>query len=1011
MNTSGDWNDTRTSVMETSGDWNDARTTLNASSADWYDARTTLNTSSADWYDSRTTLNASSADWYDTRTSVMETSGEWDSVYDLVHTTSGYGYATVGVDGKLEEHLVPNLSITETYVVTYDSSVEELCNGTLQGVVDIERGDVVIITQTEQNLIAVVDNPTGVYHQGFDTFDGFSKLQTPTDYIKTINGKQGLMVVLNPDDMDDTSTAHKFVDELQKYNWDSTFSTVCATSANWNSVYTSVNETSGEWDSVYSFVNSDSATNNTDYNQTTFVNASGDTVTGDLVIEETLTVEGDTHLESTAYVSTLDVSAHTTLNTVNISGASVFGCPVAEPLTAKLYYNLKIPGHPNLEARNGTAVSSFDIPNEGDITYTDHEFFHSVHALGSGPGGFTTPANTWSVFNLRVVQSDGTEIPVELENMYSKRKPHPTGGHDGHSVFGSFVVPKLDQPSIPSVSVCGDVVFDKNLHVKGDIRVDGNAFLSAGVDGNINVGDADTDNVVFRADVDSDFLADKKDTYTLGSETKRWLATYSLSGLFEYVEIHDLNVDGVATFKGKTDRGPGVVIKGTPTGLFDLDPYGFEDLGTPRPDYMLPDVDITGDVAVHGSLSAENAHIFSLTASHFKAEYEKLTVNDGDIEMLNGSFRQRGGNMWIESDLGHIDDENTYMRFQPDEITFTCHDVQMLKFQELTTGDDVITVGDISDSVDLVVQNPTDNNTLFIDGDTGYIGIGTNTPAEKLHVEHGQVQLAAGDRDGALMITSGTTQERVDKTGSIRWNSELNRYEGYNDDTKSWVAFGGMGDSDGDTYISVDAGDYPDSDRLALYTVGCSAMTIYPNQTVAFAGDIQFDNITIYDNNSVTGPLTATTEFIYLKVNGKDRAIRLWATPEDTREDIETFHGESVTHIGDECGLGHGGQIPTQTISAHPVLNNPPTQRTDVDSDGDGIIDYLDPDDDNDGIPDFADADHPTNILEPDSDGDGIIDKYDPDAFSNTGIWEHGVDITWESYVYPWESRGPNNKY
>ena len=817
----------------------------------------------------------------------METSGSWNSVYSHVNNTSGYGYATVGADGRLEEHLVPNLSITETYVVTYDDSVADLCSGQLQGPVDIERGDVVIITSTEQNLIAVIDNPTGSYNTGFDTFDGFSKLQTPTDYIKTINGKQGLMVTLNPDDMDDDVTAHKFVDKLQKYNWDSTFATVCAASAEWDSVYTSVNETSAEWDSVYSFVNSDSATNNTDYNQTTFVNASGDTITGDLIIEGEATVKSDTYLEATTFASTFNVSAHTTLETLNVSGATVIS-------------------------------STVDV----------HE----------------------------------------------------------------------------------DTVLHSDLHVKGDLRVDGNAFLSAGSDGNINVGDVDTDNVVFRADVDSNFLADKKDIYTLGSEAKRWLATYSMSGLFDYVDIHDLDVSGVAKFTGKTDeRGPGIVVRGTPTGIFDLGPYGFDDNGIPRADSMDPDVDIVGDVAIHGSLSADNAHIFSLTASHFKAEYQKLMVNDGDLELLNGNIKQRGGNVLIESDLGHVDDENTYMRFQPDEITFYCHDVKMLQFQELTTGDDIITIGDSGDAVDIIVQNPTDTTTLYIDGDKAYIGIGTDAPAEKLHVATGQAQFATGDNAGAVMITSGTTDERVDKTGSIRWNSELNRYEGYRDDTKSWVSLQSVGDSDGDTYVSVDAGDYPDSDRLALYTAGCSAMTLYPNQTVAFAGDIQFDNITIYDNDSVTGPLSATTEFIYLKVNGKDRAIRLWATPEDTREDIETLHGENVTHIGDECGLGHGGQIPTQTISAHPVLFSPPTQRIGLDTDGDGIVDYLDPDDDGDGIPDYMDMDHELTEGMNDSDGDGIADPFDTDRFENNNQWDGG-GMPWQDILSTWETLTGSDK-
>jgi cytoskeletal protein CcmA (bactofilin family) len=655
-----------------------------------------------------------------------------------------------------------------------------------------------------------------------------------------------------------------------------------------------VNDTSAEWDSVYNFVNSDSATNNTDYNQTTFVNASGDNITGDLNIEGNLSIEselnvdGDAFLKSTTTSSTFVVSGHTTLNTLNVSGAVIL---------------------------------------DDTLDVNDNSVFH------------------------------------------------------------------------------------ENVHIKGDLRVDGNAYLSAGPSGNINVGDTDTDNVVFRADVDSNFLADKKDTYTLGSDAKRWLATHSLSGLFQYVDIHDLDVSGVTKLTGKSglNSAPGVIVRGTPTGIFDEAPYGFDDNGVPRADYMVPDVDIVGDVAIHGSLSADNAHIYSLTASHFKAEYEKLTINDGDMEMLNGSFKQRGGNVLIESDLGHVDDENTYMRFQPDEITFTCHDVQMLRFQELTTGDDIISIGDTSDAVDIIVQNPADNKTLYIDGDTGYIGIGTDNPIEKLHVGHGQVQFAPGDKNGAVMLTSGDTQERIDKTGSIRWNNELNRYEGYRDDTDSWVSLQSVGDTDGDTYISVDAGDYPDSDRIAIYTVGCSAMTIYPNQTVAFAGDIQFDNITIYDNNSVTGPLTATSEFIYLKVNGKDRAIRLWATPEDTREDVETFHGESLTHIGDECGLGLGGQIPTQTISAHPVLNNPPTQRTDVDSDGDGIIDYLDADDDNDGIPDYMDADHPLTDGMADADGDGIADPYDDDMFEGTHKWSGGGK-TWHQITTPWESLSGNNK-
>ena len=193
-------------------------------------------------------------------------------------------------------------------------------------------------------------------------------------------------------------------------------------------------------------------------------------------------------------------------------------------------------------------------------------------------------------------------------------------------------------------------------------------------------------------------------------------------------------------------------------------------------------------------------------------------------------------------------------------------------------------------------------------------------------MQSGQMQLAPGSNNGALMITSGTTQQRVSKNGSIRYNTDLGRYEGYLSNIDAWTSFNGIGDTDGDTRIDPDAGDYPDSDELAIYTAGCSAMTVYPDQTVAFAGDIRFDNVTVYDSDSVTGPLSATSEFLYLMVNGAQRAIRLWKTPGDTEQDLVTIHGENITQIGDDCGLGLFGESPIQTISAQNVLTSPPTQ-------------------------------------------------------------------------------------
>ena len=178
-------------------------------------------------------------------------------------------------------------------------------------------------------------------------------------------------------------------------------------------------------------------------------------------------------------------------------------------------------------------------------------------------------------------------------------------------------------------------------------------------------------------------------------------------------------------------------------------------------------------------------------------------------------------------------------------------------------------------------------------------------------------------------------------------------------------------------------------------------MVAYPDQTVAFAGDIRFDNITVFDESATTGPLSATSEFIYLTVNGKQRAIRLWDTPVNTRGDLHTIRGEHIINIGQDCVLGTHGDTPMQTISANDVLSTPPTQG--VDTDQDGVSDVLDTDDDGDDIPDEQDADHFVNVDEPDTDGDGIIDKFDISELVRTGEWDQGYDTQWNNLTNTWD--------
>ena len=73
-----------------------------------------------------------------------------------------------------------------------------------------------------------------------------------------------------------------------------------------------------------------------------------------------------------------------------------------------------------------------------------------------------------------------------------------------------------------SIDASGNSTFAGNVQIDGTLTVDGIATLKAGASGSIAIGDDATDNVVFNADVNSDFVPDTNGTYNLGSTTQNW---------------------------------------------------------------------------------------------------------------------------------------------------------------------------------------------------------------------------------------------------------------------------------------------------------------------------------------------------------------------------------------------------------------------------------------------------------------------------------------------------------
>ena len=96
----------------------------------------------------------------------------------------------------------------------------------------------------------------------------------------------------------------------------------------------------------------------------------------------------------------------------------------------------------------------------------------------------------------------------------------------------------LQQPggltTATSVIISGLSTFTGTVDLSNDLRVGGATTFTGNVTfngGTIGLGDSVTDNIVFNADVDSNFIPDDDDTYDLGSATQQW---------------RDIHIDGVA---------------------------------------------------------------------------------------------------------------------------------------------------------------------------------------------------------------------------------------------------------------------------------------------------------------------------------------------------------------------------------------------------------------------------------------------------------------------------------
>jgi len=92
---------------------------------------------------------------------------------------------------------------------------------------------------------------------------------------------------------------------------------------------------------------------------------------------------------------------------------------------------------------------------------------------------------------------------------------------------------ELRPNGVGSVEIFADTTVNGNIHATGDITADGN----------ITLGNANTDNITFSGEVASNIIPDADDTYTLGTVDKRWADVWVNTLYADAIDTGDIVVD------------------------------------------------------------------------------------------------------------------------------------------------------------------------------------------------------------------------------------------------------------------------------------------------------------------------------------------------------------------------------------------------------------------------------------------------------------------------------------
>lgn len=311
----------------------------------------------------------------------------------------------------------------------------------------------------------------------------------------------------------------------------------------------------------------------------------------------------------------------------------------------------------------------------------------------------------------------------------------------------------------------GNVRIQSNLLVDGTLTVDGVATFKAGSSGSIQMGDSNTDNVVFGADVNSNLVPNLTDTYDLGDSVQRWRTVYAQTIEFDSATFSTLRYEGLTE-----DR---VVIVG-PGGILDDDPnftYDSVRLTVSALTKLDGGVTMTDSATIQGNLRVDGSTTLDTTLDVtgvatfsdnvvFDADINSNVVPDLDVTFDLGSDAQRWKKLHVReasldsADLIKLDVSGPLNVDGITTLDSTTIDGHLVTTGDLTIGRDLYYGGDLIINRNLTVNGTTTLDSVYIEG--SLLVPGDINVSQNLNVD-GLTTLDSTTINGDLTVTRNFT--------------------------------------------------------------------------------------------------------------------------------------------------------------------------------------------------------------------------------------------------------------